>query len=378
MAQIIPQSSFASGLASSLGQGLGEGLQQLAQHKLMQLHTQKERAHVGHGLSALGFTPEQSQQLAGLPPALLGPIIKNYLAAAENSGLEEALGALSGQPTQQMSQQMVENQPQEDNLTTPLAREAAAKIREPQQQQQKSSLKDILQRPRLNPQQKIKLAEMEQRRELNEKKLQAAERKETNAQQAKIDKETKPFYDEIAKGAKSALESNKRLDRMEELISKGNLTNPVWASLIKTASKGIFGLGLDLGFLTSADSQEFDKLSTDFLKNAKDIFGSRITDADMSAFLKTVPSLTQSDAGKKRVIENLRSFNQAALIKKNAANAIIKENGGKRPANFDALVDERVAPQLDALATKFKEGSDKEEPQDPALFRGIRALIPGL
>lgn len=385
MAQIIPQSSFSTGLASALGQGLGEGLQQLAQHKLMQLHQQREQSRVGHGLQSLGFSPEQSQQLAGLPPALLGPVIKNYLAAAENSGLEEALGALSGQPVQNaqsIDQNPIQNyqlgqQVEPEGISTPLAQEAAAKVRQPSvaAPQKGNSLKDILQRPRLNAQQKIKLAEMQQRRELSEKKLEAAERKETYAQQAKVDKETKPFYDEISKAAKAAKDSNKRLDRMEELVNRGKLGPALYNSMLKLANIG--GHGIDLSALQTADAQEFNKLSRDFLKDAKAIFGSRLTDTDVKTFLETVPNLSQSDAGRRRVIHNLRSFNEAALIRQKAMQKIIKEHNGKRPANIDALVDEAVEPQLDALAKEFRQGAPAH-PKDKGVLGKLGLSLPFL
>ena len=148
---------------------------------------------------------------------------------------------------------------------------------------------------------------------------------------------------------------------METLVKKGNLVGSLWGSLLETATHGIFGLGIDLHSLLHPDSQEFRKLSSDFLKDAKDTFGSRLTNYDVKTFLSTVPTLSQSDAGKLRVIRNLRSFNEAALARKKALDDIIKENGGRRPANLDTLVEERVSPLLDSLATKFKEGVPSEE-----------------
>jgi hypothetical protein len=143
---------------------------------------------------------------------------------------------------------------------------------------------------------------------------------------------------------------------MEELAKRGNLTYPLFASALETLSNGIFGFGIDMTALLHQDSQEFRKLSNDFLKDAKDTFGSRLTNYDVKTFLSTVPTLSQSHLGKLRVINNLRSFNEAALLRKKAMDQIIKENGGRRPANLDTLIEERISPKLDELAAKFKVG----------------------
>ena len=348
-----------------LGTGLGSGLQQLAQNKLGEMQARSQQARVSQGLSALGIPAQEAHQIASLPEQLQGLVVKNYLAAAESKGLDEALSSLRGEPAQhplqntmspqepsaqlmksttpQQKMQPSQKSPEIPSYTSPEGMEKGAE-----------NFADLLKRSRLSPQDKLKVESLRQARDLHKEKLSAKE-------QELVNKETKPDYDEISKGAKSAQNNNKRLDRMETLVKKGNLVGSLWGSLLETATHGIFGLGIDLHSLLHPDSQEFRKLSSDFLKDAKDTFGSRLTNYDVKTFLSTVPTLSQSDAGKLRVIRNLRSFNEAALARKKALDDIIKENGGRRPANLDTLVEERVSPLLDSLATKFKEGVPSEE-----------------
>lgn len=180
--------------------------------------------------------------------------------------------------------------------------------------------------------------------------------KEERKEQHLAAKETKPYYDEVTKEAKAAKDNDLRLNRMEELVNKGNIRSPFYNNLFETLSHGIFGFGIDLHFLQNADTQEFRKLSNDMLKSAKDTFGSRLTDYDVKTFLATLPTLSQSDEGKLRVINNLKIFNDMAKLKKQAMDQIIRENGNKRPANLDVLVDERISPQADQYAETFKRG----------------------
>ncbi len=168
-----------------------------------------------------------------------------------------------------------------------------------------------------------------------------------------VDKETLPVYEKVNKEAKSSKDNNTRLNRIEELNEKGNLGIPILNSVLKTISKGVFGASLDVTGLMTADAQELDKLSSDFIKSAKDLFGARLTDADLSAFMKTIPNLSQTKEGRSRVIKNLKVFNTAASLRKHAMDEIIKERGGTRPRDLESLIEQRVGPQLDALSETF-------------------------
>jgi len=206
--------------------------------------------------------------------------------------------------------------------------------------------------------QQLENKEKELRREAREeRKANLEERKLSAVEQRSIDKETLPVYKEINDKAKASKDSNIRLGRMEQLISRGNLSNTAFFNGIKALGK-IPGIGgyiesIAESFL-SPDTQEFEKLSTDFIKDAKQFFGNRITQQEVAMFLKTVPNLSQTNAGKHRVIRNMRIFNEAAGLRKKVMDEIIRDNNGKRPADLESLIEERAEPQLNALAEQFK------------------------
>jgi hypothetical protein len=222
--------------------------------------------------------------------------------------------------------------------------------------------------------------------------------KEERIAQREADKSTQKYYESILHGGESARQSDARLDRMERLVKKGNLPFSAYYNLLKSLEENITpaagaGLGGVLGgalggalrgaatgglggaaigagvggvispvvnllrsiqkSASGPDLEEFEKLSAEFIKDAKGIFGSRITDADLSAFMKTVPTLSQTDAGKLRIIKNLKSFNKAASLRADALKKIIKENDGHRPADIELQVEERIKPQLDKISKEF-------------------------
>lgn len=326
-----------------LGTGLGEGLRSLAEKRAQDMQrraVEQERARVSTIYQNLGYSPQESQLLTLFQPdqqlkvlSLLGSGQQANPSMQESSGLK-ALTSQQPQIQQLMPQQEV---PKQEGL-------------KPENPVKKPSLREALSKPIKSP-----------------KEIQQ-ERAHSLKEQQHADKETAKFYKETLSSARGADNNDRRLNRMETLVKTGKLTNPVFHSALNALEKGIFGFGINLHSLENPESQEFSKLSKEFLKDAKEIFGARITNLDVDTFLKMIPDLSQSDDGKLRIINNMRAYNEASRLRKKAMNDIIKENGGKRPLNLETLVEERVSPELDKLSQEFKVGYGAENKQESTSY----------
>ncbi len=287
-------------------------------------------------------------------------------------------------------QQAQQLQPQQASTLRPQAAGAGAA---PQQPTSPAVAADILSDVFTSPAQKIALRRLEAQQ-------QKEASREARVEQHKIDKETLPTYKAIVAEEEAAKHSDKRIRRMEELVKEGGL--PI-AALYKGLSDlekikpeygagagaiigGVLGkapgaaIGATIGAVTqpvasllkyvqrktSPNTEEYEKLEADFIKGIKNIFGSRITNLDLESFLKTIPSLSVSDAGKLKIIENIKNFNEAAHIRYKSMEDIIKENGGDRPKNLDLLVNERSKPLLDEAADKFISGVKSYQKEEAA------------
>lgn len=380
MVQIINDPGRAAGFGRSLGSGISSGLssalEQLAHQKIQGLH----RGQTAKGLEAFGISPEEALQLSYLDPSLLKVFAQNKLQQPYNEAYAQSLSQILGSPMG--GQEMGAQQPENFNEFLAQAPEEApisqaeqlgingAIGQKPQAQQQMTQRKPVI--PALKPEQATKLAELQ----LQKERIAQKEREVNAKERRELDKESKTYYDQVYKEGEAARKGVMRLDRMEQLIKSGKLDNATVSSVVDFFQTGIpfLGISADLSSVLSPESQEFKKLSTDFLKEAKDIFGARLTNADIQYFLKTIPTLAQSNEGKQRVINNLKSFYEGSILKKDIAKKIIKENGGKRPINLQELVDEQAEPILDEMARQFKSGEKlhgKEVPKDFPLIPGI-------
>lgn len=371
-------------LAASLGQAVGGGfnkalmdvLENIARNKSMSLGGRRPEESVQaqdqSTMQALNMMAQQPQQ--NLPQAAesLGP-----------DSIENSLKSL--QPKQEIEQQKIEQPKPAKKIATD--NNKPGKLTREDKIASNQALKLIDKPAKLSPASKVADKIDENPDPIKHKAVEAKQDKKikqlpklSEKQQLAADKETKEYFDTTSKAYKGAKEGNIRLDRMIELIKGGNLNWPSLASFIDTVDKGIpipFAghIGIPLHFVESKDTHEFRKLSSDFIKGAKDIFGGRVTNLDLESFLKTIPNVSQSDDGKVAVIRNMRLFNSAALIRKKAMDEIINENGGERPKNLEQLVEERSSDQLDALADKFKKGIlEQDELQALETSRGRKIL----
>ena len=324
---MIQELNQGTTLSDALGTGLSGGLAALAQQKLQQVQQRNQQQRVATGLGGIpGINPEQAQQLSYLDDKTLSQIIGDM----QRAGREKEFASAFNQPAMEV--------PQEEGKV----------VRKPSQQQMliQEAIQQGYPAPR-NSKEALDLAKVAHENRLKKQEFESK-------QQREIDKETLPYYNELSSKARAFTNNSKKLDKIDKLVAKGNFGSPLANSLINTISKGVWGHGIDLTFLKTADAQELEKLSTDFVKDAKEIFGSRLTDADLSAFFKTLPNLSQSREGMSRVIRNLRIAGAADELRKQAADRIIEENGGRRPRNLESLVEGEISPQLDILADQFK------------------------
>lgn len=178
-------------------------------------------------------------------------------------------------------------------------------------------------------------------------------------------KETKEFRREILEGKREARSTLKDLDRLEELSKSGKLDTPGYVSFLERS-------GLDIPALMSEESQEFSKIQQGFLKNAKKYFGGRVSNFEVSQFLKTVPSLSMTPSGRERVVANLKYIARGAEEYYKAYEEVLRENGGIPPYDVEELVERKSEKRLDRIYDQFKKEVNKP------ITKGQNRFITGL
>jgi len=238
--------------------------------------------------------------------------------------------------------------------------------------------------------QSVLQGEKEKRAQAREERARqlTAQKKELQKEK-KVKKETVPYYKKMREMTEATEAESDTLKRILTISELGDLSHPTRVAIVNKLKKGVkvtfpfkFHAALDLTRALTADTQEMQKLSTSFMKNVKEILGtSRITQREIEMYLKSVPNEMMTQEGRRRVINQKLRLNKINKIRKEAADAVIKEYGGLGKIKLDKLereIDKRVKDKeqkiirkfIDAIPTKFvrqivKRGEIKRKKQGP-------------
>ncbi len=164
----------------------------------------------------------------------------------------------------------------------------------------------------------------------------------------------KDYINKITDGAQAADEMDMRLDQM---LSLKDLPTPLMATTLET-------LGLPTS-LFSADAETADKLSIDLTKNIQQFYGNRILQSEFQAFLRSIPSLKNTSEGRKRIIRNMKSFNDLKRLEYNKMRQKqieYEEKGKPMPSSFRNQILDEMRPDAEKIAKEFKESVKYSKP----------------
>lgn len=422
MPQILPQFNPAgTGLESphqrptfgrSLLSGIGHGLERLAERKLHEITSRKALP----GLEMLGFTRDQAERLLTLDPVMQQEIIREKMQEPSRNAYAKALHAAqdtSGFPAQFVGSSGYQ-QPMQEEVGAMGIQEAAPETQRPpmaksikqhygesllgmpQAQQQESApespaaiskithpkeaqtLRLPLQQGVTSPQDIVARRAQQQESpksflegSLNEKQL--LEVSKLRAERDKAErvairhqyKETAGLLHELFEEKKHSRDKLEKLEQFQELTEKGQLDTPGYIEFLSNS-------GLDIPTLMSPDSEQFQKLQAEQLKDIGRTFKGSITNTEIHQYLKTIPSLLQSPEGRKRLIAMQKLEERAKIAYADTASKIISENRGVPPLDLEWAIDQRVGPALERLSIQFRK--DLEKPVPKGQNKAITAL----
>jgi hypothetical protein len=92
--------------------------------------------------------------------------------------------------------------------------------------------------------------------------------------------------------------------------------------------------------LISADEATIQASIPAFLEGRKELFGIRLSDADLRLLQDKLPDIGKSKEANTAILNLMQKTAQGSVLKANIAKEIKKKNGGLRPIGFRDMVDE--------------------------------------
>ena len=169
-----------------------------------------------------------------------------------------------------------------------------------------------------------------------------------------------PLYQENEQKLRASEEEADLIQRLRSLNESAGLPksfgrlnlNPVTGDLLLPA-------------ISSPEAQLYVKTVNEFGRKAKETYGSRVTNFEFDRFLKRLPTLANSEEGRRLILEQMDYFNQINAIHNQEVENIVEEHGGLRKIDWDEAErqarnrsKQRIKPLKDRFNAAWKQSED--------------------
>lgn len=161
-----------------------------------------------------------------------------------------------------------------------------------------------------------------------------------------------PSYQEAAKQIKGLEENEGRYEILQKINESGKL--PKNLGRLNVDSEG----NLRFAFASTPEAERYQKTLNEFSANAKDTYGSRVTNFDLQQYLKRFPTLMNSEEGRKQILQQMRLVNKINKEYYGTLKKVYDKAGGVRKIDDDVarrIAEDVARKKIDKLVAKFGE-----------------------
>jgi len=165
-------------------------------------------------------------------------------------------------------------------------------------------------------------------------------------------KQNNAEYKDVSEKLRKVDSEIMRYDQLERLNESGKLPKN-FGRLNVDWAKG----DIRIPFLANEETQLFVKTINDFTVAAKDTFGARVTNFELGAFMKRLPTLANSEEGRRLIIEQMKSMKELDRLYDDSIKKVYDHYGMQK---IDRATVEKIAEDLrkddeEKLKTRFED-----------------------
>lgn len=168
----------------------------------------------------------------------------------------------------------------------------------------------------------------------NERENQKIGRKE----ELQFHKEGEKYDEDLFKQTKIAKSQVETIDNIDKAIKSGNIKPSSWSNIFKGFGK----IGDKISeALLNKDEATLQASIPQLLEGWKDVFGVRLTDADLRLLQDKLPSIGKNPEANNAILKVLRKYADMTSLRGQIAEQIKTANRGLRPLGYAAQIEKR-------------------------------------
>jgi hypothetical protein len=176
------------------------------------------------------------------------------------------------------------------------------------------------------------------------------------ARQEKRYEKNLPLYEETDKKLAGLKNEDEVIEILEELNESKKLPKGLGRVNINYKEGNLL-----VPALSSPEAQRYIKTVNEFLSKAKDTFGSRVTNFELDRFLQRLPTLANTEEGRREILKQMKYFNKIEKTYQEALSKYVDSKGGIRNVDWDVAkrrARDMAEPLIKEAKAQFK-NSDK-------------------
>lgn len=182
------------------------------------------------------------------------------------------------------------------------------------------------------------IAKAEESRRQEERKLGQKEKQASREEVLGFHKESKEYDEDLMKKGRVAKTQIEAIKDIKKAVSSGNVKPTSLANIFKTFGK--IGQALSDAVI-SGDEAALQASIPQLLEGWKDVFGVRLTDADLKVLQDKLPSIGKSPEANRAIVKVLEKYADLTLLRNQISKEIKSNNGGLRPLGYADMIEER-------------------------------------
>lgn len=114
--------------------------------------------------------------------------------------------------------------------------------------------------------------------------------------------------------------------------------------------------------LASPEAQRYVKTINEFSRGAKDTYGARVTNFDLTQFMKRLPGLANSEEGRRQIIQQMKIINAINRTYQDSLSSVVDSYGGIRNIDWDQAqrtAEKQAKGKIGSLKKEFRNIGNK-------------------
>jgi len=162
-------------------------------------------------------------------------------------------------------------------------------------------------------------------------------------EKVRVHKESEAFDKQVLERGRIAKKTISSVKEAEKILAKGNVKP---ASAVNVLN--LFGeVGKTLATaIQNKDQAAIKALMPEFLEGKKEVFGVRLSDADLKLLQDKSIDIGKSPEANRAILGLIKKYADQSILRSDIALEMSKKNGGYRPLGYERMVDEEFDRQI--------------------------------